>query len=209
VAAKYATPQPCAVVQKASVWVLGYPGAVITSPDQSVIGTWADPALWKALDEIGIKLLHTGPVKRSGGIVRKEYTPTVDGWFDRISLEIDLVLGTEADYRRMVAAARKAGGLIAGDLVPLHTGKGADFLLALRSPTGPSSTASAERRRTRSTRKAVCRSSSKAGLERRSSSGSRLCSSWPGGRRHRWSSASRQGGRPRHRQWPGVSGVAI
>ncbi|MGD8895156.1 MAG: hypothetical protein PVJ73_03895, partial [Acidobacteriota bacterium] len=130
---EYATPQPRAVVQKASVWVLGYPGAVITGPDQSVIGTWADPALWKAFDQIGVNLLHTGPVKRSGGIVRKEYTPTIDGWFDRISLEIDPALGTEADYRRMVAAAKQAGGLIAGDLVPLHTGKGADFLLALRA----------------------------------------------------------------------------
>jgi trehalose synthase len=129
---EYAEPQPRAVVQKASVWVLGYPGAVITPPDQSVIGTWGDPALWKAFDEIGIDLLHTGPVKRSGGIVRKTYTPTIDGWFDRISLEIDPALGTEEDYRRMVAAAEKAGGLIAGDLVPLHTGMGADYLLALR-----------------------------------------------------------------------------
>lgn len=130
---EFAMPQPRAVVQKAPVWVLGYPGAVITRPDQSVIGTWADPALWKAFDEIGINLLHTGPVKLSGGIIRTNYTPTIDGWFDRISLEIDPALGTEADYRRMVAAAKQAGGLIAGDLVPLHTGLGADFLLALRA----------------------------------------------------------------------------
>jgi trehalose synthase len=130
---EYASPQPRAVVQKASVWVLGYPGAVITPPEQSVIGTWGDPALWKAFDEIGIDLLHTGPVKRSGGIVRKTYTPTIDGWFDRISLEIDPALGTEEDYRRMVAVAEKNGGLIAGDLVPLHTGMGADYLLALRA----------------------------------------------------------------------------
>jgi maltose alpha-D-glucosyltransferase/alpha-amylase len=129
----YAEPQPRAVVQRASVWVLGYPGSVVTRPGQSVIGTWADPDLWKAFDDIGITLLHTGPVKRSGGIVRKAYTPTLDGWFDRISLDIDPALGTEDDYRHMVAAAAKAGGLIAGDLVPLHTGKGADFLLALRA----------------------------------------------------------------------------
>jgi trehalose synthase len=130
---EYAQPQPRAVVQQASVWVLGYPGSVITRPDQSVIDTWGDAALWKAFDEIGIDLLHTGPVKRSGGIVRKEYTPTVDGWFDRISLEIDPALGTEEAYRHMVETARKSGGLIAGDLVPLHTGKGADYLLALRA----------------------------------------------------------------------------
>lgn len=130
---EYAKPQARAVVQKASVWVLGYPGSVITRPDQSVIDTWGDPALWKVFDEIGIDLLHTGPVKRSGGIVRKEYTPTIDGWFDRISLEIDPALGTEEEYRHMVETAEKSGGLIAGDLVPLHTGKGADYLLALRA----------------------------------------------------------------------------
>jgi trehalose synthase len=130
---EYATPQPRAVVRKASVWVLGYPGSVITRPDESVIATWGDPALWRAFEDIGIDLLHTGPVKRAGGIVRKEYTPTIDGWFDRISLEIDPALGTEEQYRRMVKAAEEANGLIAGDLVPLHTGKGADYLLALRA----------------------------------------------------------------------------
>jgi trehalose synthase len=130
---EYASPQPQAVVQKASVWILGYPGSVITRPGTSVLDTWGDPALWQAFDEIGIDLLHTGPVKRSGGIVRTEYTPTIDGWFDRISLEIDPALGTEEEYRRMVEVAQRSGGLIAGDLVPLHTGKGADYLLALRA----------------------------------------------------------------------------
>jgi hypothetical protein len=33
----------------------------------------------------------------------------------------------------MVQMAREHHGVIAGDLVPLHTGKGADFLLALRA----------------------------------------------------------------------------
>jgi trehalose synthase len=130
---EYASPQPRAVVQKASVWVLGYPGSVITRSDESVIGTWSDPALWQVFHDIGIDLLHTGPVKRAGGIVRKEYTPTIDGWFDRISLEIDPALGTEEEYRRMVEVAEQSDGLIAGDLVPLHTGKGADYLLALRA----------------------------------------------------------------------------
>jgi trehalose synthase len=129
----YAEPQPREVVKRASVWMLAYPGAVITRPGESVIATWADPHLWDAFREIGIDLLHTGPVKRSGGITRKEYTPTIDGWFDRISLEIDPQLGTEEDYRRMVKVAVNHGGMIAGDLVPLHTGKGADFRLAQRA----------------------------------------------------------------------------
>jgi trehalose synthase len=130
---EYGSPQPRAVVQKAPVWVLGYPGSVITRPGESVIAAWGDPTLWKAFGDIGIVLLHTGPVKRAGGVIRKEYTPTIDGWFDRISLEIDPALGTEEEYRHMVKVAEESDGLIAGDLVPLHTGMGADFLLALRA----------------------------------------------------------------------------
>jgi maltose alpha-D-glucosyltransferase/alpha-amylase len=126
----YGEPQPRAVVQRASVWLLGYGGSVIPSPGKSVLATWGDPKLWGALHEVGIDLLHTGPVNRAGGIEGRKYTPTIDGWFDPIALEIDPLFGTEDEYREMVKAAAKHGGLIAGDLVPLHTGKGADFRLA-------------------------------------------------------------------------------
>src|SRR4029079_17832690 len=85
------------------------------------------------LQEIGITLLHTGLINRAGSIVQQRYTPTVDGLFDPISVEIDPAFGSEGDYRRLVQVAREHGGLVAGDLVPLHTGKGADFLLALRA----------------------------------------------------------------------------
>jgi trehalose synthase len=129
---EFAEPQPRAAIQRASVWMLSYPASVITRPDETVIATWSDERLWDALNEIGIDLLHTGPVSQSGGITGREYTPTVDAGFDPISFDIDSQLGTEKEYRHMVQVARKHHGIIAGDLVPLHTGKGADFLLALR-----------------------------------------------------------------------------
>ncbi len=130
---RYGEPQPRAVVEDASVWVLGYPGAVIAPTGTSVIAAWAKPELWEVFQELGIDLLHTGPVKRAGGIRGYDHTPTVDGWFDRISLEIDPELGTEQEYRRMVEIAAEHGGQVAGDLVPLHTGLGADFRLAERN----------------------------------------------------------------------------
>lgn len=129
----YGEPRPEKVVEESSVWVLDYPGSVITGPGQSVIAAWAQPELWDAFREIGIDLLHTGPVQRAGGIRDRQYTPSIDGWFDPISLEIDPQLGTEEEYRQLVRVAGAHGGSIAGDLVPLHTGKGADFLLALRA----------------------------------------------------------------------------
>jgi trehalose synthase len=129
----YGEPQPREAVKVASVWLLDYPGSVITRPGKSVLATWGEPELWQALEEIGIDLLHTGPIKHAGGIRGREYTPTIDGWFDPISIEIDPDLGTDEEYRAMVRVAEGHGGSIAGDLVPLHTGRGADFRLAERA----------------------------------------------------------------------------
>src|SRR4051812_10065867 len=117
----YGRPQPRAAVRQASVWLLDYPGSVVTRPGESVIAHWGDPRLWDALHDIGIDLLHTGPIYRAGGVEGTEYTPTQDGWFDRISLDIDPTLGSEKDYARMVAVAGRRGGTLGGDLVPLHT----------------------------------------------------------------------------------------
>ncbi len=128
----YGTPQPREAVHHASVWLLDYPGSVVTRPGRSVIATWADSTLWDALRDLGIDLLHTGPIERAGGVRGREYTPTLDGWFDRIALDLDPALGTEAEYARMVAVAAEHKASVAGDLVPLHTGLGPDFHLALR-----------------------------------------------------------------------------
>src|SRR5262249_19518412 len=128
----YGEPRPREAVKRASAWLLDYPGSVVTKPGRTVIATWGDPGLWDALREVGIDLLHTGPVNRAGGVERGRDTPTIGGWFDRISLELDRDRGTEKEYARMVEVAGKRGALIAGDLVPLHTGLGADFQLALR-----------------------------------------------------------------------------
>ena len=79
-------------------------------------------------------------MKRAGGIRGREYTPTVDGNFDRISTEIDPGFGTEDEYQAMVRRARDNGAVIIGDIIPGHSGKGADFRLAerrLRRLPGP------------------------------------------------------------------------
>ena len=128
----YALPQPEEVVQTASAWFTAYPPACITKKDQSVIQVLGDPALWQQLNNIGLQAMHTGPVKKAGGIDGYRYTPSVDGWFDRISLHIDPVFGNDDQYKEMVKTAGKYNSLIIGDIIPGHTGKGADFRLAER-----------------------------------------------------------------------------
>jgi len=130
----YGTPQPRAASAKASVWFTAYPASTVAAtPGASVLTTLADERLWSAFQAIGVQAIHTGPMKRSGGISGTTYTPSVDGNFDRISFDIDPTFGTEDQYKEMVQSAKSHGALVIGDVIPGHTGKGADFLLAERA----------------------------------------------------------------------------
>jgi Alpha amylase, catalytic domain. len=126
----FARPDPRTAIQTASVWFTAYPISVLGRPGHSFLATLGDPELWKVFQRIGIQGLHTGPVKRAGGIRGWSPTPSVDGHFDRISTQIDPAFGTEAEFRTMCGVAGEHGGTIIDDLVPGHTGKGADFRLA-------------------------------------------------------------------------------
>jgi trehalose synthase len=126
----YATPGPRGAVDTASVWFTAYPLSLITRPDESFLKALADEKMWEAFAEIGIQAIHTGPVKRAGGISGWQLTPSVDGHFDRISTEIDPAFGTEDEFRQMCGTANWYGGTVIDDIVPGHTGKGADFRLA-------------------------------------------------------------------------------
>jgi maltose alpha-D-glucosyltransferase/alpha-amylase len=126
----FAHPNPRAAVERASVWFTAYPLSYMTTPGQSFLGALGDPELWKTFREIGIRAIHTGPVKKAGGLQGWAETPSVDGHFDRISMAIDPLFGSEDEFRRMCEVAGDHEGTIIDDIVPGHTGKGADFRLA-------------------------------------------------------------------------------
>jgi trehalose synthase len=126
----FANPDPRAAIEKASVWFTAYPISMITKPGTSFLGTLGDDDLWAAFEAIGIDAVHTGPVKRAGGLVGWDQTPSVDGHFDRISNAIDEAFGTEDEFRTMCEVAAGHLGMVIDDIVPGHTGKGSDFRLA-------------------------------------------------------------------------------
>jgi trehalose synthase len=126
----FARPIPETAIESAPVWFTSYPISLVNRPGASYLGTLADPELWNAFEQIGIRALHTGPVKRAGGLRGWQLTPTVDGHFDRISTQIDPIFGTEQEFRALCEVAAEHNGTIIDDVVPGHTGKGADFRLA-------------------------------------------------------------------------------
>ncbi len=126
----YAEAKPRAAIALASVWFTAYPLGLITAEGESVLGTLGDAGLWRALSTIGIQGLHPGPTKRAGGLVGREYTPSIDGNFDRIGLEIDPKFGTTEEFIALSRMAAATNAIIIDDVVPSHSGKGADFRLA-------------------------------------------------------------------------------
>jgi trehalose synthase len=126
----YARPDARRAIGVASVWFTAYPISLITRSGQSYLGALGDEGLWDAFETIGISAVHTGPVKRAGGISGWGETASVDGHFDRISTQIDPAFGSEDEFRQLADIADSHGGSVIDDIVPGHTGKGADFRLA-------------------------------------------------------------------------------
>ncbi|WP_122315296.1 maltose alpha-D-glucosyltransferase [Pseudomonas cichorii] len=114
----------------ASVWFTAYPASIITREGCTVLEALGDEALWHSLSEIGIQGIHNGPLKLSGGLQGRNRTPSIDGNFDRISFGIDPDLGTEAQLLNLSRIAAAHNAVIIDDVIPSHTGKGADFRLA-------------------------------------------------------------------------------
>ncbi|MGV6395708.1 maltose alpha-D-glucosyltransferase [Pseudomonas caspiana] len=114
----------------ASVWFTAYPASIITREGGTVLEALGDEALWHALSEIGIQGIHNGPLKTSGGLQGRQRTPSIDGNFDRISFGIDPDLGTDAQLLSLSRIAAAHNAVLIDDVIPSHTGKGADFRLA-------------------------------------------------------------------------------
>ncbi|MBC3372475.1 maltose alpha-D-glucosyltransferase [Pseudomonas sp. SWRI92] len=113
-----------------SVWFTAYPASIVTRENGTVLEALGDETLWHALSKIGIQGIHNGPLKRSGGLQGTEFTPTIDGNFDRISFDIDPDLGTDAQLQALTRMAAAHNAVVIDDVIPSHTGKGADFRLA-------------------------------------------------------------------------------
>lgn len=126
----FARPRPRTAASLASVWYTAYPISHITKGKESIISTFAQEELWSTFQKIGITGIHTGPLKRAGGLNGWVATPSVDGHFDRISGRIDAMFGNEAEFKRLCEMAAHHGGIVIDDIVPGHTGKGPDFRLA-------------------------------------------------------------------------------
>ena len=131
----YAKPQSPTLTECASVWLSPYGCATLCREGQTTLQAFADPELWGWLQKLGVTGMHTGPMLKAGGIGIQENkivnSATVDGWFDPISLEIDTVFGTAKQLSRTDGSGAAARRFRCTGTRSGHTGKGADFQLAI------------------------------------------------------------------------------
>lgn len=128
----YGFPKPLEAIDLAENWFTSYPKSLMTD-HSSTLGFLGTEELWDTLQDIGLNALHTGPMQIAGALHFEGRTPSIDGGFDRISLHLDPEYGTYQEYMKMVETAKKHQSIIIGDLVPAHSGIGADFFLALKN----------------------------------------------------------------------------
>ncbi|WP_223508301.1 MULTISPECIES: maltose alpha-D-glucosyltransferase [unclassified Pseudomonas] len=126
----YAEGRPRDASAAASVWLTVYPDAIITEEEGTVLQALGGERLWLGLSEMGVQGIHTGPLKRAGGLSGRVQTPSIDGNFDRISFEIDPKYGSEEQLIHLSRVASAHNAVTIDDCIPSHTGKGADFRLA-------------------------------------------------------------------------------
>lgn len=129
----FMSPTVDSILSSHSVWFDAYPDAIIHAKTQSVLSFLAETPLWQAFDAIGIRAIHTGPMRVSGGLNGDAISDSVDGGFDPIDYEIDSRYGGSEHYQQLCLKANAYNSMIIDDLVPGHTGKGYDFYLALRN----------------------------------------------------------------------------
>ncbi|MEL7431883.1 MAG: maltose alpha-D-glucosyltransferase [Chlamydiota bacterium] len=127
----YALPQSSSAIDEAQNWFTSYPASIITDEEESVLQYLGKRDFWKILQMLGLQGMHLGPMQIAGGLDQQTRNPSQDGGFDRISYHLSPEYGSYTEYLRMVEMGREHQGIIIGDLIPAHSGLGADFRLAL------------------------------------------------------------------------------
>ena len=134
----YGLARPAEFLNHSSVWFAAYPDSLVGEAGAKVLDILGSQDLHRLLSEIGVRAIHTGPMKRSGSVSGDTYGPSIDGHFDRIESMVDPQYGSDEEYIHFVKVASRHGIDVIGDLIPGHTGKGPDFRLAeLNEPGFP------------------------------------------------------------------------
>lgn len=129
-AGHYEDPQPKDVIKANADLLETYPFSYLPEANKTVMASLGSPALWDELARLGVTVMHPITFEHGGRLAGMQTMVSTDGGFDRISTDVEPKFGTEDDVRALSMTAKTHGAIVAGDIIPLHTGLGADFRLA-------------------------------------------------------------------------------
>ncbi|MGD2169740.1 MAG: alpha-amylase family glycosyl hydrolase [Chlamydiota bacterium] len=129
----YGLPKTGKLIERSSAWFTSYALSTIHPKEDTFFSFIGSEKLWDIFENIGLSGIHLGPLNLAGQFFQDQLLPSTDGGFDPISYELDPKFGTYQEYLSFVETVKEHRGIIIGDLVPGHTGRGYDFLLALKN----------------------------------------------------------------------------
>ena len=128
----FANPDPRHAVESASVWFTAYPISLITRPGESFLDrAWRDEDMWKAFaDDRHQRACTPGRSSGRAGSPAGSPPPAWTGTSTASAPRSTRPSAPRPSSGAMCGTANWYGGTIIDDVVPGHTGKGADFRLA-------------------------------------------------------------------------------
>lgn len=125
-------PQSHNLCEKVPNWIQLYPLSLEIPENHSVFSYLSSNEVLNLLEETGFHAIQMGPFQFAGKMhLNGKISPSVDGGFDPIAYSINESYGSMEDFKTLNRKAKAHEILLIGDVIPVHTGIGPDFLLAL------------------------------------------------------------------------------
>lgn len=129
----FTLPRSEALLKEAPVWLHLNPASVLTAGNDPLFKSLLHPEFWRQTERMGFRGLILSPVRESGGIWGYDISGSQALGSDTVQFDFSKYAGTENDFRQLTRAANAAGANMGDTLVPVATGRGADFFLSARA----------------------------------------------------------------------------
>ena len=125
-------PHPAALVKEASAWLTLNPASVLTPDSKPLFAYLRNDVFWQKISQLGFTGLQLSPVRESGGVWGHQISRTMSLGEDAVCYAFSKSTGGGNAYSAFTNKAVHNGVILGDTLIPLATGMGADFFLALR-----------------------------------------------------------------------------
>ncbi len=133
--APYVQPHADALLREAPVWLSLHPASMLVRDGESVFRALSAPAFWTQARALGVRGLMLPSIREAGSVWGYAASGSRTLGEDVVQYGFARYAGSSAEFRQVIQLANQSGAIMGDMLVPMDTGRGADFFLAARAKT--------------------------------------------------------------------------